>query len=413
MRILIADDSALIRSQLEDVLAPAGFELIITKNGLEAWQVLEKGSVRLAVLDWLMPGMDGVELCRRISTHPSLQAVYAILLTSRNRPEEIATAFEAGASDYVTKPFVPLELLARVRAGARFVELQTRLAQAHKLESIGQLASGIAHEINTPIQYIGDNTRFLQSSWNDITRLLAAYRELVEVSASAAAASEAVQKIHTLSREIDLDFLQHEVPPALSQSLDGVDRVTQIVRAMKDFAHPGTPDKRLTDIHQLIHNTITVARNEWKYVADVTTEFAPEMPQVSCLPGEIGQVLLNIIVNAAQAIAELKAGKGLITLRTVVLDEWAEIQISDTGCGIPEEFQHRVFDPFFTSKEVGKGTGQGLTIARSIVVEKHQGELTFASLAGQGTTFFIRLPLPVISPVHGIPAHDETPCVCG
>lgn len=175
-----------------------------------------------------------------------------------------------------------------------------------------------------------------------------------------------------------------------------MEQVTRIVRAMKEFSHPGKGGKALTNINKAIENTITVSRNEWKYVSDVVTEFDPELPLVPCLPGEFNQVILNLIINAAHAVAEkvgTSAEKGSITVSTLKQDTWAEIRISDTGPGIPEEIQSRVFDPFFTTKEVGKGTGQGLAIARSIIVDKHGGSLAFDTEPGAGTTFIIRMPL--------------------
>ncbi|MBW2096201.1 MAG: PAS domain S-box protein, partial [Deltaproteobacteria bacterium] len=268
--------------------------------------------------------------------------------------------------------------------------LERQLTQAQKLESIGQLAAGIAHEINTPTQYVGDNTRFLKEGFEDLDRLVAKYQELALVCKEGRGIEEALKQIEETADEI--------IPAAIEQSLEGVDRVTKIVRAMKEFSHPGGEEKTPTDINKAIENTVTVARNEWKYVADLKTDFDENLPPVPCLPGELNQVILNMIVNAAHAIAGVVGGnrsgeKGTITIRTRKNGAWAEIEIEDTGAGIPEEIQQRIFDPFFTTKEVGRGTGQGLCIAHSVIVEKHGGTIDVESEVGKGTTFMIRLPL--------------------
>lgn len=275
--------------------------------------------------------------------------------------------------------------------------LEAQLAQAQKLESIGQLAAGIAHEINTPVQFIGDNSRFLQEAFQDLAELLEKHQEILAQAREVENLAEAVREAEETAEAIDLEYLKAEIPKAIQQTLEGVARVAKIVLAMKEFSHPGQDERVPTDINKALENTLTVARNEWKYVADVITDMDPHLPPVPCLPGEVNQVFLNIVVNAAHAIKdairERPGAKGTITVKTRVVDDWCEIRISDTGTGIPEKIRHRIFDPFFTTKEVGKGTGQGLAICHSVVVEKHKGELTFETEEGRGTTFIIRLPL--------------------
>ncbi len=184
---------------------------------------------------------------------------------------------------------------------------------------------------------------------------------------------------------------------AIQQSLEGLDHVTHIVRAMKEFSHPGNKEKKTYDINKAIKNTITVTRNEWKYIADMVTDFDSTLPPLSCLPGDFNQVLLNIIMNAAHATADFVGDnpgkKGTIAVSTHNDDQWAEIRIRDTGSGIPEKIRSRIFDPFFTTKEVGRGTGQGLAISRSVVVDKHGGTINIETEMGKGTTFIIRLPI--------------------
>jgi len=419
MRILVADDSQVIRNKLKTILDSAGFETTAVKDGTSAWEALGTDKYRLAILDWMMPGLDGVQICEKLSQTAKLERIHVILLTGRDRPAEIAQAFAAGANDYVLKSCSEVELLARVHAAQRLIELQSRLTQSQKLESIGQLAAGVAHEINTPIQYIGDNIRFLRDAWTEAMRALTAYQGLVTAIRTHADVDAALDIVTGAIATADLDFLTDETPSAIQQSLDGAERVTQIVRAMKEFAHPGGAEKTLADVHQILRNTLTVSRNEWKYTADVKLEFADNVPLVPCLPGDLGQVFLNLIVNAAQAIGEKCHGdrRGLITLRTTCQDDFATIEIADTGNGIPEAIQHRVFDPFFTSKPVGRGTGQGLTIARAIIVEKHNGTLEFTTHAGIGTTFTVRLPIarttPTLSPGTPEPVYEKTCAICG
>jgi signal transduction histidine kinase len=281
--------------------------------------------------------------------------------------------------------------------------LRDQLFQAQKLESVGQLASGIAHEINTPTQYIGDNVRFLKDSFQDVISLLGAYEKLLVAATANALTSETVHEVTAAVERTDAAYLVLEIPKAIDQTLEGITRVSTLVSAMKEFSHPGTKERTPLDLNHAIESTITVARNEWKYVADLETEFDPLLPLVSCYPGEFNQAVLNLIVNAAHAIADVVAKdgseKGTIKVQTRNCPAWVEIRIQDTGGGIPETVQARIFDPFFTTKEIGKGSGQGLAIARSVVVDKHGGSIDFETEAGTGTTFVIRLPHDVKAPV--------------
>ena len=262
--------------------------------------------------------------------------------------------------------------------------LEDNLRQAQKLEAIGQLAAGIAHEINTPTQYVGDNLRFLKESFGELDSLLA---QLVKVGGAPAG---------KLLGDADFDYLKEEIPRALNQSLEGVDRVAKIVRAMKEFSHPAR-EKTATDLNRAIQSTITVASNEWKYVAEIEMDLDANLPAVHCSPAEFNQVVLNMVVNAAHAIGDVVGdggkGKGRIKVKTRADGDWAVVEISDSGCGMPPHIQQRIFDPFFTTKEVGKGTGQGLAIAHNVVVDKHGGTIKVMSSPGKGTTFIIRLPI--------------------
>ncbi len=275
--------------------------------------------------------------------------------------------------------------------------LEEQLRQAQKLEAIGQLAAGIAHEINTPAQYVGDNTKFLQESWPAVDRVLGLCLRLREQSLAGEIAPDTIAELLQRTEEADPTYLLREVPQAIAQALEGVGRVSKIVKAMKEFSHPGSEGKCAIDLNHAIETTIAVARNEWKYVADVQTCFARDLPPVPCLAGEFNQVILNLLINAAQTIGDVaksgSASKGTITITTKCEGDWVQVEIKDTGAGIPENVRTRIFEPFFTTKEVGKGTGQGLALAHAVIVKKHDGKIWFESEVGKGTTFFLRLPL--------------------
>lgn len=267
--------------------------------------------------------------------------------------------------------------------------LEYQLLQAQKLESIGQLAAGIAHEINTPLQFIGDNARFVRLATERLTRLLGDYREL-----STSLSAEQQDKLKKTERRLKLDYLLENCPSAVAACIDGLERVADIVAAMKEFSHPGSDKPTRSDINRALKSTVKISTNEWKHVAVVEFELAEPLPNVECYAGEVNQSFLNIIVNAAQALTE-KYGdsrQGRITIRTLESGGAVEVRISDNGPGIPDEIRGRIFDPFFTTKDVGKGTGQGLSLARKTIVEKHGGELTCITRIGEGTTFVIRLP---------------------
>ncbi len=266
-----------------------------------------------------------------------------------------------------------------------------------KLESIGVLAAGIAHEINTPIQFIGSNLSFLQESFQDVLRLLATYGRLKEAIVSGnTETSELLAEIEELEEAADVEYLSIETPTAFEQTKNGVDRVAKLVLGLKGFAHAGDGEsKRTVDINEIITNSLVVCQNAYKYVAKLELDLG-ELPAIKVYPGDIGQVVVNLVVNAAQAIGDCKnkdGELGLIRIQTTCDSKWVTITVSDTGGGIPEGVRQRIFDPFFTTKDIGHGSGQGLAISRNIVHEKHQGEIALESTVGQGSTFFIRLPI--------------------
>lgn len=309
-------------------------------------------------------------------------------------------------------------ITARVMAERRQRELQDKLVNemqereriaielrlAQKLESVGRLAAGVAHEINTPIQFVSDSLYFLRSSFEDLTRLIETCMQATRELDTDGDIARFRQSVNDASATADLGFLMEEMPKAFERTFEGAQRVTRIVRAMKEFAHPDSSEQSPADINHALQTTLIVAANEYKYCAAMKTEFG-ELPEVVCNIGEINQVFLNLIINAAHAIqdAERDAGNGgEIAIRTALVGEYVEISISDNGCGIPQEHLDKIYDPFFTTKEVGRGTGQGLAITHSIVMDKHQGQVRAESKVGVGTTFTLCLP------VNGVSRPDTT-----
>jgi signal transduction histidine kinase len=273
--------------------------------------------------------------------------------------------------------------------------LGRELQAAQKLESVGRLAAGVAHEINTPVQFVADNVQYVRTAMNDVAAVIRAYRGLKQAVQAHGDAETAARLAGEAEAAADLDYFMDNATPALSSSLEGLGRIATIVRSMKEFAHPDQAQKAPADLNQAIRSTLVIAHNEYKYLAELSTEFG-ELPLIPCYLGEINQVVLNLIVNAAHTIADVvkdTGNMGKITVRTRLDGEAVEISIGDTGTGIPETAREKIFDPFFTTKMVGKGTGQGLAIAHSVVVKKHEGTLRFETECGKGTTFFIRLPV--------------------
>ena len=300
--------------------------------------------------------------------------------------------------------------LKQAELDRQMMELQLR--QSQKLESIGQLAAGIAHEINTPTQYVGDNTRFVKDSFAAIIKVLKSHEALLAAAKAGAVTPELLARNEEILADSDLEYLYEQIPSALNETLEGVARVSKIVGAMKEFSHPGGTEKTPADLNKAIEGTVTVARNEWKYVAEVKLELEPNLPFVPCFLGEFNQCILNLIVNAAHAIGDVVKKtpdtKGLITVQTRHDGEFVEVRVTDTGTGIPEAVRPKIFEPFFTTKDVGKGTGQGLAMIYGCIVNRHGGTATFETETGKGTTFILRLPLkPNATPVAAAPPVPE------
>ena len=306
---------------------------------------------------------------------------------------KVAVLNAEGKAEYLLG--ISEDVTGRKEAEEEKERVRAQLHHSHLMESIGHLAAGIAHEINTPVQFVGDNLQFLKDACRDLLGMVRKVRQLAD--SPPGDAGELAGLLRSAMKEADLDYLETEAPKALEQSQEGVRRVARIVMAMKEFSHPqGGEEKVAFDVNKALENTITVARNEWKYMADLRTRFDPGLPLVEGCPGEINQVFLNLIVNAAQAIAEKQGGsgeRGTIDVETAAVDDCVEIRVADTGTGISEANRPRMFKLFFTTKPMGKGTGQGLAMAYQTVVVKHGGTLTFETEVGRGTTFTVRLPI--------------------
>ncbi len=283
------------------------------------------------------------------------------------------------------------------QALAQLQGAQAKLLQAQKLEAIGQLAAGIAHEVNTPTQYVSDNTAFAKRAVVGLIETLQASLAVVKAVQEGRDTSTLIPCVDSLLKTAKIPYLLVQLPRALDQAQEGLGRVATIVQAMKEFSHPSSAEKTPVNLREAIETTIAVARHEWKYLADVDVAMDPEMPLVPVLRNEFNQVILNLIVNAAHAIGDVTAGgsegRGKITIAGRTGVDSVEIRITDTGSGIPLHARAKVFEPFYTTKAVGKGTGQGLAIAYSVIVDRHQGSISFETEPGQGTTFIITLPL--------------------
>jgi signal transduction histidine kinase len=413
---LVVDDEIHNCKLLELLLRTDGYQTRSAANGEDALASVAAAPPDLILLDVMMPGMDGYLVARRIKANAATANIPIIMVTAQIDRAARLAGLDAGVEEFLTKPVdraalglgvrnllrlkasgdllqdhnavLEQQVLARtasleqaneqLRTEIRLrqaIEIDLRIAQ--KLEAVGRLAAGIAHEINTPIQYIGDSVHYLDSAFGDLLKIV-----------------DPKDGVQTPIADTDLDFLREEVPRSVGRIVEGTRLVATIVRAMKEFAHPGASEKAAADLNRALETTSMIARNEYKYVATVNLKLGC-IPDVLCHLGELSQVFLNLIVNAAHALADAgrSAETGRITIRTQLVDGWVEIEVEDNGCGIPEENLGKIYDPFFTTKEVGRGSGQGLAIARTIVIDKHQGDISVVSTLNSGTCFTVRLPV--------------------
>lgn len=566
MEILIVEDDFISRSLLKKTMNEMGHRVVEAEDGQQAWGLLQKRPIQVVLTDWMMPEMDGLELCRNIRSTAFGGYVYVIVLTARDRKKDLVEVFKAGADDYIPKPFDPEELNARVLTGLRVIDLeerhkrmqhnliesrnklktvldsipeqivavdhchtivsvnkafcdsvgmeadellgmhwfadetagagpirrfnidaliksvfeqgqaqyqlvedtgeneqityrqvnclpikdstaqvvqvlviskdvsedrrkseeiqalkqrltesahniennnqrlrttleqlettQSQMLQSEKMASIGQLAAGVAHEINNPTGFVNNNLKTLNSYQQELCALIARYRELfdaLKISEFAERFDDGLKEkfeiVSKMEQDIEIDFLLPDIIDLISDCREGARRIKKIVLDLKAFAHPGEEILQSMDINQGLESTLNVVNNEIKYKARVKTDFG-NIPFVRAYPQQLNQVFMNILVNAAQAIV----GKGDISIKTRTGEGCVEVAISDNGCGIPRENLSKIFNPFFTTKEVGKGTGIGMHIAHNIV-QKHNGTIEVQSEVGKGTTFLLRFPL--------------------
>ena len=406
MRVLLVDDQAMIGEAVRRLLSGhSDLEFHYCGQSADALAAAVRIRPTVILQDLVMPGTDGLTLLRGYRAEPLTADIPVVVLSTKEEPAVKSEAFALGASDYLIKLPDPIELVARIRrhsmayinqlqrdvayrekAAAQEQVLRLSLQQqqmeemvAQRLESVGQLAAGVAHEINTPVQYINDNMHFIRESVQELIGMVDQLR---------------AQQQPVATESEDLKFLREKLPSALSGSMDGLARVTRIVSSMKEFSQADQKEMSPVDLNKAIENTLLVARNDYLAVAEVETKFGV-LPPLTCYGAEVNQALLNIVVNAAEAVGVVfatKGCKGRIVVTTRCDGSDVLISIADTGNGIPEAVRPKIFDPFFTTKEVGAGTGQGLSIARNIVVRRHGGALTFQTDLGRGTTFLIRLP---------------------
>jgi signal transduction histidine kinase len=393
-KVLMIDDNPVDRELVAALLAER-FSMLSAPDVERGFEIFHAERPDCVLLDHNLPGVQGLDALAEFVR----AGACVVMLTGGGGDKLAAEAFKRGARDYVLKNDLNRNMLERILSREierRRLELELHDAQAglriaHRLEAIGQLAAGVAHEINTPAQYVDGNITFLGERFTKLLPILTSLRDEIEADCSSAS----VERLRTFAKSANLGFLLEEIPAAIKEASIGMGHIKNIVAAMKEFSHP-SDEKRAVDLNHGITTTVTIARNEWKYVADVEMALATDLPAVACFPSEINQVVLNLVVNAAHAIGEAHesdGAKGTIRVSTRRDGADAVIEIEDTGCGIPEANLHRIYDPFFTTKEVGKGTGQGLAIAHRIVVDHHGGSIRVSSTVGEGTRFTIRLPI--------------------
>lgn len=425
-RILCIEDDAAQARLFQTILQKADYAVDIASDGEMGLARCAAESYDAVIVDQTMPGLSGLDVIRELQNQEPPPPT--IMVTGTGDELIAVEAMKAGASDYVVKdaagrflnvlPLVVGKAIEQHRTLQENRRMEQELLQARKLRAIGQLAAGIAHEINTPTQYIGDNTRFLRDAFKELGELLDAYGDLLSAADEGRPTSDAVKHVKDKLASADFNYLAKEIPQAVQQSLEGLDQVANIVSAMREFSYPDGGRMQAVDLNHTIEGAVALCRSEWKQVADITLDLDYSLPPLVCVAPDVQRVLVNLLINAAHATAEASHGEvkeiPTITVRTRRDGDWAEIRVEDHGTGIAPEIRDRVFDPFFTTKDVGQGTGQGLSIAHAIVVEKHHGSIRFDTQVGRGTTFIVRLPLhatpddqPAMRPV-GVGTEVET-----
>ncbi len=403
MKILVAEDNPVSLKLLSKIVEQIGHKPVLANDGQKAWDIFRHEKIKMVITDWEMPHMDGPTLCRNIRGLQLKSYIYIIIITSRDNSQDAVNGLKAGANDYITKPFETEELKARIRAAEHIMKLEDeqinaniQLQQSEKMASIGQLAAGVAHEINNPTGFVSSNLKSLGEYYDDLIKLIAMYRDLIEKITNKSNGNDLadllnnqLDEVAAVEKEIDLDYLMEDIPELISDCREGISRIKNIVINLKDFAHPGEEKIKATDINLGIDSTLNVVWNELKYKATINKNYQ-KLPLVKCYPQQINQIFMNILVNAAQAIE--KQGEISITTKIADNNDKIIIEIKDTGSGIEEKNIKKIFDPFFTTKKIGQGTGLGMNVVYKIV-QKHNGSIKVASTVGKGTTFTIELPV--------------------
>jgi signal transduction histidine kinase len=375
---------------LQSYLQKWGYEVTAAQDGAEAWRLFEAGDCPIVITDWMMPELDGLELVRRIRTSRRTGYVFTILLTARAQKEDLVQGMEAGADDFLTKPFDRDELRVRLRAAERILELERNLAeqnralreaqaalvQAEKLASLGRLAAGVAHEINNPIAYVTNNLAVLRRDMQAALDALDAHRR--GDPAAAARAEEAA----------DLGYFRENFARTCDKTLDGLRRVRDIVTNLRDFARLDEAEFKDADLNAAVQSAVEIVGHQAREAGVRLGAALGPVPPVLCHPGKVNQVFLNLLVNAIQACEP----GGAVEVRTRADPGGVVVEVHDTGCGIRPEHRSRLFEPFFTTKPVGEGTGLGLSVSFGIVRD-HGGAIEVETEVGRGTTFRVRLPL--------------------
>jgi signal transduction histidine kinase len=399
MKILIADDDAVSRRLLHSYLQKWGYEVTAASDGAEAWRLFEGAVFPMVITDWMMPELDGPGLVRRIRSIERPGYVYTILLTAKIQKEDLVEGMEAGADDFLTKPFDRDELRVRLSAGERIIRLeqnlryaQATLVQTEKLASLGRLAAGMAHEINNPISYVVNNLAVLRRDVQSALHVLQKYGE--GRAALSREKPELAAMVARLEEEMDLPYFRENQSRLFDSAAEGLERIRAIVANLRDFARLDEAEYKEVDLNTALQSTLETLRHELnKKAVRVATAFH-ELPLIACHPGKINQVFLNILLNAIQASAR----EGPIEVRSFHdREDGVLVEIEDHGEGIsPLDLPH-IFEPFFTTKPVGAGVGLGLSVSYGIVRD-HGGSLEVESTVGRGSLFRIRLPLRAPEP---------------
>jgi len=415
MKILIVDDDPVMQIALKKMTTSRGYDVTVSGDAESALALCQDERYPLLIIDWVLKDMDGLELCRQIRALPDGDTSVIMAVTGRTEDEDLRAVLDAGFDDYLPKPIdrklfnirltIAEERLAEIakrkeaeqqltyayeqlqHANEKLKANQVHLVQSEKMASLGQMAAGVAHEINNPVGFVTSNLGTLAEYTGVFKRLIEDYETLTDQVTPDQNTAEVLHRIAEMRQEEDLDFIREDIDALLTESLNGMNRVKEIVQGLKSFAHIDEAEMQIADINEGIEATLRVVWNELKYKCKVNTKLKP-LPKIRCYPGQLNQVFMNLLVNAAHAMED----RGEITIETEATESKIIIRISDNGVGIPEEHLSKLFNPFFTTKPVGEGTGLGLSISYGII-QKHGGSIEVDSEVGRGTTFTIYLPI--------------------